>query len=99
MAIAEKATIRKINTRNQITLPPEFLKIYGVHAGDHIAVIEQDGQFIISPLEPRRKEVTARLTALFQDNPGEDDVSEDDAMAMAIREIEAYRKEKSAQTS
>ena len=60
-ATVEKATVRKLGARNQITLPPEFLDKYHLQKGDHVAVIEQDGLFILSPLDVKRKDVAARL--------------------------------------
>ena len=98
MATAEKPTLRKITRGYQITLPPEFRDRYHLHVGDHVEIVEKDGQLVISPLHVEREKVAADLARLFGDNP-ETDLTDEEAMALAIREIKTARAERKKRSS
>ncbi len=43
------AALRKINERNQITLPPDVLREAGLAQGELVAIMACDGKIILEP--------------------------------------------------
>lgn len=90
MKTLEKPTLRKITRGYQITLPSDFRDRYHLDIGDHVEIIEKDGQLLISPLQGERGKVADDLARLFTENPA-DELTDEEAMTLAIEEIKISR--------
>lgn len=93
-----KIILRKINRGYQITLPPDFRDRYRLNIGDHVEMVEKNGLLVISPLGGRREKISRELATLFSENP-ESELSDEDTMQLAIREIKAARAERNKNRS
>ncbi|MCP4402586.1 MAG: AbrB/MazE/SpoVT family DNA-binding domain-containing protein [bacterium] len=93
MTSKEKPTIRKINRRYQITIPPRFRERFHLEVGDHLEIEEDGDRLVISPLDLRRRQVAEELHQLFEDAEGSE-MTEEEAMELAIREIKESRRER-----
>ncbi len=43
------ALLRKVNERNQITIPPQILRKLGVRRGDYVEIESKDHQIVLYP--------------------------------------------------
>ncbi len=98
MKTLEKQTLRKITRGYQITLPSDFRDRYHLHVGDHVELIEKDGQLVIAPMNAQREQMASNLAQLFAENP-ETELTDEEAMALAIEEIKATRAERKERSS
>jgi AbrB family looped-hinge helix DNA binding protein len=85
--------LRKISRGYQITLPPAFRERFDLKIGDHIEIEEAGDHLVIFPLDRRRRQAAKELHELFKE-AARSDMTEEEAMELAIREIKAHRREK-----
>lgn len=58
------AHVRKIVRMGQsrgLTLPAEICRAAGIDIGTEVTVIEQNGQVLLAPLQPKRESFAARM--------------------------------------
>lgn len=80
--------VRKVSRGYQITLPRKFRDKYHLKVGDVVEYIEKDDELVIRPLQPTKKNISAKKLIEFLKNSGNlvTDLSEDEIIELASQE-------------
>lgn len=92
-----KKILRRITFGNQVTLPPHFMKKYGLHVGDHVEVFEEKDRVIIQlshPSEKEKQRLMKKVTSFFKDQKDFSDENEEDILDMIDSERQETRQKR-----
>lgn len=87
---------RKINRGFQLTLPQAFREKNRIRVGSLVSVTTNGDSLIVKSMQDSKSLALAKLDELFAQKPSPEfaNLSDQEIMDIAIKEIDEYRKEK-----